>query len=124
MNKENVIKELVAIWYSLMIDHHKDRDCHFYLNAHYKYDGQAVYIVEHFGYVYHHYEREFDNLSNAQDFLIAELHRAIVKECNSYIDMIEDESGNFQEEVDVLDLDKTFFLSKLRNANDIAKGAV
>ena len=32
-------------------DHHKDRDCHFYINKVYSYGNPPVYQIEHFGYL-------------------------------------------------------------------------
>ncbi len=59
-----MLQELVAIWYSLMVDHHKDRDCHFYIETDYRYSGEVVYSAQHSGYIIE--DSDCNELSNQQ----------------------------------------------------------
>lgn len=49
------VQELQAKWYEYVsLDHHKDRDCHFYVNLDFAYDGTDIdHEVTHHGYIYH-----------------------------------------------------------------------
>ena len=50
MNK-NIIK-YTNIWYNYVsLDHHKDRDCHFYVEGSYSYGKPPVYNAYHHGYI-------------------------------------------------------------------------
>jgi hypothetical protein len=43
---------LTEFWYEFVgQDHHKDRDCHFYINQVWSYGRPPVYRVEHYGYI-------------------------------------------------------------------------
>ena len=63
---ENIIKKITNLtdeWYKLIgLDHHKDRDCHWYIETKWSYGQPPKYSVQHFGYI-------LDD---------------IVEECNSY----------------------------------------
>ena len=57
----NQITELSRVWYiQIGDDHHKDRDCHFYINTVWSYGQRQKYRVEHFGYIFDDIEEEFD----------------------------------------------------------------
>jgi hypothetical protein len=60
-------------------DHHKDRDCHWYIHTVFSYGEAPVFEVEHNGYVYHDQEfnKKFNDYDDAQDFLIEHLEYAI-----------------------------------------------
>lgn len=45
------IRKLVALWYSCLWGHHKDRDCHFIIQMDWKYDGQFEISIYHNGYL-------------------------------------------------------------------------
>jgi hypothetical protein len=48
------ITKLTEEWYFLIgKDHHKDRDCHWYIETKWSYGYEPVYTVQHFGYVIH-----------------------------------------------------------------------
>jgi hypothetical protein len=63
---KSVIDEITKLtdeWYHLIgKDHHKDRDCHWYIETKWSYGCEPVYTIQHNGYI-------LDN---------------IVEECNSY----------------------------------------
>lgn len=49
---EKEIVRLTQIWYEYVnLEHHKDRDCHFYIEVDYAYGEAPVYKVFHQGYV-------------------------------------------------------------------------
>jgi hypothetical protein len=46
------ITKLTDEWYSLIgKDHHKDRDCHWYIESKWSYGNSPVYLVVHYGYI-------------------------------------------------------------------------
>ena len=46
------ITKLTGEWYKLIgSDHHKDRDCHWYIETKWSYGNSPVYIVNHYGYI-------------------------------------------------------------------------
>jgi len=58
------ITKLTEKWYFMIgKDHHKDRDCHWYIETKWSYGRPPMYTVQHFGYI---------------------IHPAIEIECNSY----------------------------------------
>lgn len=95
---EPQLRELVAIWYSLMVDHHKDRDCHFYIHADYRYSGEVVYSAEHHGYIIEdvYWERlnrrEFARQAEAEEALAVFLVEHIKDEANCIRDGFSAES--------------------------------
>lgn len=49
---EQKITELASEWYTLIgSDHHKDRDCHWYIRTVWSYGRSPVYMIEHHGYI-------------------------------------------------------------------------
>ena len=84
------ITELSKEWYTVIGgDHHKDRDCHFYINTVWSYGRKQKYRVEHYGYIVENIEEEFDTYREAAEFLL-----------NTITDMIKIE----KEQEDFLDL--------------------
>ena len=51
----NIIEEITKLtdeWYSLIgSEHHKDRDCHWYIETKWSYGRYPTYIIRHHGYV-------------------------------------------------------------------------
>jgi hypothetical protein len=85
MNK--IIDEVTNLtneWYLLIgKDHHKDRDCHWYINTKWSYGQPPVYIVEHYGYVYDKVEIKCKTYNEALKALKEELEYAIKQEKNN-----------------------------------------
>jgi len=56
VDKQQVFKEILELsekWYDYVgQDHHKDRDCHFYIQQNWSYGQIPKWTVEHYGYVY------------------------------------------------------------------------
>jgi hypothetical protein len=51
------ITELTDEWYHLIgKDHHKDRDCHWYIETKWSYGYAPIYTVTHQGYILHDLE--------------------------------------------------------------------
>jgi hypothetical protein len=73
MEKEKRLLLLTQFWYEYVgCDHHKDRDCHFYINKKWSYGHPAVYYVDHYGYMSEYKgEGEFATYEEALDELLA-----------------------------------------------------
>ena len=77
------ITELSREWYILIgKDHHKDRDCHFYINTVWSYGQKQKYRVDHFGYIFEEIEEEFDTYKQAAEFLLNKIREMIEVEQN------------------------------------------
>jgi hypothetical protein len=60
------ITELTDEWYKLIGgDHHKDRDCHWYIETRWSYGYPPKYFVQHFGYIVNDIEVECDTYEKA-----------------------------------------------------------
>ena len=60
MNYEEEITKLTDIWFDIVgNDHHKDRDCHWYINKVWSYGENPYYRIEHYGYVLDHISKDF-----------------------------------------------------------------
>jgi hypothetical protein len=74
----NQITELTKQWYiEIGKDHHKDRDCHFYINTVWSYGQKQKYRVEHYGYIFRDIEEEFDTYHEAALFLLKKIKEMI-----------------------------------------------
>ena|SRR3989304_3109197 len=92
MGLELEITKLTELWYRLVnLDHHKDRDCHWYINRInsrvWSYGEQPenkkpYYSVEHDGYVFEEVEEIFKSYNEAESFLLEKIKEAIKKEEN------------------------------------------
>jgi hypothetical protein len=77
----NQITELTEKWYYLIgKDHHKDRDCHFYINTVWSYGQTQKYRVEHYGYLYRDVEETFETYNEAAECLMNTLRIMIKRE--------------------------------------------
>jgi hypothetical protein len=66
MNIEQEITKLTQEWYDLIGgEHHKDRDCHWYIETKWSYGYEPVYSIIHHGYVYDRIEEECDSYEHA-----------------------------------------------------------
>jgi hypothetical protein len=80
-NRIKTITQLADEWYKLIgKDHHKDRDCHFYINTVWSYGQGPVYRVEHYGYIVDEIEVDFHSYDEATAFLEKKLKEIIKKE--------------------------------------------
>lgn len=66
MNLIEEVTKLTDDWYFLIgKDHHKDRDCHWYIETRWSYGYPPKYTVQHWGYILDHIEEEFDSYNEA-----------------------------------------------------------
>ena len=94
MNDSNtkIIERLCAEYYSIIgADHHKDKDCHFYISQHFRYDCSLplyppTFQAQHYGYIRELYGPDRATLEEAQQDLIDFLEKAIVEEQAHFID--------------------------------------
>jgi len=76
---ENKLLHLTKFWYEYVgCDHHKDRDCHFYVNQVWSYGQKPVYRIEHYGYMSELENNElYETYEDATDALIEWLEQEI-----------------------------------------------
>ena len=79
-------------------DHHKDRDCHFYIQQQYSYGRPPVWSVVHDGYLYDTEPQEYDTYAEA----LGTLHILVLDACRSQANYIytiaSEETGDLFEE--------------------------
>jgi len=75
------ITNLTKEWYELIgHDHHKDKDCHFYISTKFSYGQKPKYLVEHYGYILEDISKEFGSYTECLIALKAILEKAIKDE--------------------------------------------
>lgn len=57
-------------------DHHKDKDCHFYIEKKWSYGAPPIYTAAHYGYL-SKFEKQCASHGEAQDFIIERLQKMI-----------------------------------------------
>jgi hypothetical protein len=80
MNTSDQIVELTRRWYNYVsLDHHKDRDCHFYVEKKWSYGQEPVYMAHHDGYRVRNYwhSQEFSTAAEAEEALLKWLTHTI-----------------------------------------------
>lgn len=89
------IQQLTELWYSCLIDHHKDRDCHFTIEEQWSYGRYPTYTVHHYGYVADEWHSpEFKSVHSAYKWLIKKLIEQIKDEANGWLErMKRDDEG-------------------------------
>jgi hypothetical protein len=84
---ENIIEEITTLtneWYHLMgKDHHKDRDCHWYIETKWSYGYPPKYSVQHWGYILNDIVMECDSYEEALVVLRDTLKEKIEEEKKS-----------------------------------------
>lgn len=99
INYNEIIQELVSAWYEYVsFDHHKDRDCHWYIETitDYCYDGEIKtdYVVKHYGYIADSHQHDnYQTLEDAQKCLI----RTIIGEMSNRVHIESDEDPTQKE---------------------------
>ena len=85
MKIEDEITDLTEQLYDLVGgDHHKDCDCHWWIETMWSYGKPPVYVVNHNGYIFDYVNDEFDSYSEALESLVYTLKTAISNEKESY----------------------------------------
>lgn len=81
MTTKSEISSLTEKWFDYVSkDHHKDRDCHFYINIDYAYGREPIYEISHYGYVGQEFTEEAKTLEEAETKLLAGIKAIIAKE--------------------------------------------
>jgi hypothetical protein len=90
----DIIEEITKLtdeWYSLIgPDHHKDRDCHWYIETKWSYGQSPTYSIHHYGYILDEINENWNSYELALDRL-KEILTNEIKEYKSYIK--QDEEG-------------------------------
>ena len=112
-HNEHIIKRLLELWYSLVgQDHHKDRDCWFYIERSYCTYREPEWTVRHHGYIKKDYDETFDTLEKAQEGLI----EFLIEACAEEIDTIE---RNPENRSDTEERHKNYILEKRKQLENI-----
>lgn len=70
--------ELTNKWYEYVSgDHHKDRDCHFYIMLDYKYGETPIFEIDHYGYIGGEFHAKAHTLEKAKTILEQRIKRMI-----------------------------------------------
>jgi hypothetical protein len=86
-HNEQIIQQLLKLWYNLIgADHHKDRDCWFFIEREYCTYKDPSWIVRHHGYIRRDYQETFTTFEKAQEGLIEFLIDGCAKEINTIRD--------------------------------------
>lgn len=77
--EEERLQKLTEFWYDYVgCDHHKDRDCHFYINKVWSYGKPAIWRPEHYGYMASDFTGGMhDTYGEALDELLAYLEEEV-----------------------------------------------
>jgi hypothetical protein len=86
----DIIEEITNLtdeWYHLIgKDHHKDRDCHWYIETKWSYGFPPKYLVCHYGYLVDEIEEECDShelaLARLKDILTEEIKQYRIYQTN------------------------------------------
>jgi hypothetical protein len=85
MKNEQLIEEITKLtkeWYTLIgPEHHKDRDCHWYIETKWSYGQFPTYSVRHYGYILD----EVNEIYNSYELALGRLKELLTKEIKEYI---------------------------------------
>lgn len=76
------IDELINLYNHLVIlDHHKEKDCHWYIEKTWSYGQSPVYVVKHYGYLYNGLREPVtcSTMEEAENVLTMHLNAAIME---------------------------------------------
>lgn len=95
------IRELLNLWYACLIDHHKDRDCYFYIKEVFCCYGKvgSYWLVGQDGYLYE-WEERTDLYIDACKILEDKLKEQIKTEC---LCIIENPEEYIQEQINIIE---------------------
>ena len=123
MNIEEEIIHLTKVWMKYIgPEHHKDRDCHFYIKKIWSYGDEPYYVAYHYGYVASDFDgTKCDTAAEAEEELRDFLYLSIFKEEQWLIDVINkaknDEDGWSNEDLE----ERQGGLDRLSGWNDYRK---
>jgi hypothetical protein len=76
------ITKLTDEWYTLIgPDHHKEKDCHWYVETKWSYGHPAKYSVQHWGYIIGDIEEHW----NTYELALGRLKEILTREIEEYI---------------------------------------
>jgi hypothetical protein len=108
-HNEQIINRLLKLWYELIgSEHHKDRDCWFFIEREYSTYKTPSWNVRHNGYILKDYSEPFSSFEKAQEGLIEFLAEACAKE----ISTIQENEANYPANED-------FTINKLKELEKI-----
>ena len=104
MTNQDKIVFLTGKWNEIVnLEHHKDCECHFYINEIYSYGEPPKYEVQYYGELYDDYEESdfqcFATHQEAERFLIYLLLDAVTKENKWALEVLKDKSFE-QDQID------------------------
>lgn len=88
LDTEKLLKRLVRIWNMTLVNHKKEKDCHWYITTDYAHNGTVTYTVEHNGYISKDIYRVFTKKRFAEKFLIEILIDTIKDEIKTWLALI------------------------------------
>lgn len=96
-SKQEIFLDLTRFWYDFVSqEHHKDRDCHFYINKVYSYGKRPHWRIEHYGYNVQLpislENKKFNTHDEAFEKLYSWLASQVRNEIATYKDYAEDET--------------------------------
>jgi hypothetical protein len=121
-HNETIIKRLLDLWYSIIgADHHKDRDCWFFIERDYCTYSQPSWSVNHRGYILGDHNESFETFEKAQEGLIEFLTESCAKEIdcirnniNEYFPQINEAYVNAKtEELEKIVIDQHYISEKV-----------
>ena len=81
------ITELTDEWYFLIgKDHHKDRDCHWYIETKWSYGQSPTYMIQHYGYILD----EIQETWKTYELALERLKKILTEEITQYKSYIND----------------------------------
>lgn len=90
MGKEE-ITQLTNKWMEFVSgDHHKDRDCHFYINTAFSYGNPPTYQIQHYGYIGDEFEETYSTYEAALRGLRGRILK-MVEEERKWVDKVLEE---------------------------------
>ena len=90
MSNQEKIVILTEAWYNYVsLDHHKDKDCHFYISTKYSYGNPPVYLVEHRGYV-----TSFEDVCGSYELAEKSMIRQLTGKINEEIEWLDKIKNN------------------------------
>ncbi len=91
MTTTQAINLLLEQWQLCLVDHHKDRDCHFFIQRNYSTHAPGVWTIIHNGYLSNAVDEQLDSFEQAEKRLFDLLVHKIKEQCSSYMSISDDE---------------------------------
>lgn len=95
MTIDEELQDLTSKWFEYVsLDHHKDRDCHFYITLDYKYGGMPIFGIDHYGYVGDEFHAKAHTLDKAKKILKERIEQMILLE-GEWVDTVLKNGNDF-----------------------------